>query len=147
MQLIILLTVFLAGCADDGAFDFSRMVSENNNETIQNNNEGGALPENGSGENPICLSVQGIDGPNGFLWKPISESNGNLVVLFPTEYSVKFESVVIDGEQGRFADFANGNRQHWRFSKPGSQYLGRVVAESMNGECVWQVSNPSERQD
>ena len=47
------------------------------------------------GVNPDCSTgvVSGADGSLGFLWKPVSESDGNLVVLFPESYDVRFEKV------------------------------------------------------
>ena len=147
LRLSILL--LLASCADDGSFDFSRVETNTTTTTITREpNEGVPSPDDsidGSGTNPICLTVQDIG--NGFLWKPVSESNGNLVVLFPKDFTETFQSVTVNGESGNFSGFANGDRQHWRFSKSGAEYEAPAIVKaiSMGGECEWVIPNPSER--
>ena len=70
---------------------------------------------------------------NGYVWKPVSEGDGKLVVLFPNAYKGKIESAGIYSalppspstliEAGKFkGDTANGNRPHYRYKKPGSSY-------------------------
>ncbi|MDZ4197933.1 MAG: hypothetical protein U1E27_01465, partial [Kiritimatiellia bacterium] len=85
---------------------------------------GGSLA--GVAPNP-ALGTVGSGG--GFIWKPVSESDGKLVVLLPAGYKGKVNGCWIargDGsvvENGRFVgDTHNGNRPHYRFSKPGAQY-------------------------
>lgn len=91
----------------------------------------------------------------GFLWKPISESDGNLVVLLPSALRGKVSqtSVVNSSgqviETGRFAgDTHNGNRPHYRFSMPGAGF-GRnvtVVARLTDGSVrTWGISNGGSR--
>ncbi len=96
---------------------------------------------------------------NGFLWKPISESNGNLVVLFPpnltgnissagiyTSLPPSYENLV---EKGSFSgDNHNGGRAHFRFSKPGGAYPDGVyvVAQLNNGQsATFEIDNSSSR--
>lgn len=112
------------------------------------------LPGDSSdGINPFCDSeANGPDGGGGFLWKAVSEADGNLVILFPAEFDVKFLSVqVVDLsgniEVGSFAGFTNGDRQTWRFTSPGSAYTGEVTVDAITQECFWFVPNPSKRQD
>ncbi len=78
-------------------------------------------------------------GSAGFLWKPVSESNGKLVVLLPASLSGKIESTALyasDGtliEKGNYSGVANGGRAHFRFSKPGSGYpAGTVVVAQLS---------------
>lgn len=99
------------------------------------------LADENSGENPSCIGAFG----DGFLWKPESDSDGSLVILFPSKYVNKFESVAVDGEEGEFSAFANGDRQHWRFSKSGGEYTGSVVITDQGKSCEFVVINPSER--
>ena len=96
----------------------------------------------------------GAGGAGGFLWKPISDSNGNLVVLMPSEISSEVDSVVIKDkngnvlETGKFSAIANGGRAHFRFSKPGSAYGQSVTVEAKlkNGRvCTFQVNDTSKR--
>lgn len=97
-----------------------------------------------------------VDGPGGFLWKPKSESDGNLVVLLPNELRGQVDSVEIkkDGvtlESGRFTgDTKNGNRPHFRFDKPGAGYGDNVevVARLSNGETrTFRIDQGAARHD
>jgi hypothetical protein len=66
---------------------------------------------------------------SGFLWKPVAESGGRLVVLLPPAFA---GHVVGECELWRYGDrleasklhaVANGGRPHYRFSKPGAGYV------------------------
>lgn len=72
----------------------------------------------------------------GFLWKPISDSDRRLAVLLPENVSGKVRTVRIlspDGESllatGRFTGIGNGDREHYRFSKPGSSFPNGAIVE------------------
>jgi hypothetical protein len=150
-----ILALVLVGCGS------SVSVGDNNGDNRDNvtnifepeNSERDTNPSPRDGTNPNCsASPFGVDGANGFLWKPVSDTRGTLVVLFPSEYDVQFESVSavrLDGtiEQGVFSGFANGGRQHWRFSDSGDAYTGELQIHDEAQECNAFVSNPSERQD
>ena len=153
------LVLALNACGD-GNFDFSQVDNsiDNSVTNIKEPNEATAVPDagpqDGIGINPVCSVTKGPDGSNGFLYKPVSDSDGKLVVLFPSEFTEKFQSVkIVDAggltEFGKFSSFGNGNRQHWRFSKAGSEYVAplRIVAESLGGECTWRINDSSIRQD
>lgn len=65
----------------------------------------------------------------GFLWKPTSDKNGDLVVLLPKRLTGKVQEVRVlspDGKKslakGKYSGVGNGDREHFRFSKPGSGY-------------------------
>lgn len=104
---------------------------------------------------------QELDGPEGFLWKPVSESDGNLVVLLPTELRGLIDKVEIHSslppdtsnllDTGTFAgDTNNGERPHFRFNDPGSSYGENVelVAFMDDGsQLTWSIPNGSERWD
>ncbi|MCB9466559.1 MAG: hypothetical protein H6682_22880 [Candidatus Eisenbacteria bacterium] len=99
---------------------------------------------------------QKVDGPDGFLWKPESESNGNLVVLVPKEYAHQVSSLQIqDGSgavlaEGRSNGYGNGGREHFRFDRPGGRFPEGVVVELKlkNGSVVrYEIPTPSERYD
>ena len=93
----------------------------------------------------------------GYVWKPVSESNSKLVVLFPHKYKGKIKSSDIrnaDGqilEVGKFSgDVHNGNRPHYRYSKSGSKYGKNLksVATLKNGELVvYKIPNGGKRVD
>lgn len=103
-----------------------------------------------AGDNPQCLNnPQPIE--NGFLLKPISDSDGNVVILLGYEFTTPFESVSLERLDGTFEECRfttnedNGNRQHWRCSMPGSAYTGLIIAKEPGNICTWDVPNPSER--
>jgi len=89
-----------------------------------------------------------------FLWKPRSEKDGKLVVLFPSRLtgSIKGATIVSpDGKvlaQGRDAGFGNGGRHHFRFERTGTDYPAgaRLVGQLQDGrkyEVV--IKNPGQR--
>lgn len=72
---------------------------------------------------------------SGFLFKPISEADGNLVILTPAALTGAIHSVRLmdpEGqliEEGRFTSVANGGREHFRFSRSGGSYPDNVGVE------------------
>jgi len=119
------------------------------------------LPLDESTESGDISGTQELDGEGGFLWKPESESDGNLVVLLPTELRGEIERVEIHSEnppteesklaEGRFAgDEHNGERLHYRFETPGAEYGSEIflTAYKTNGDVInWFIANGAERQD
>lgn len=109
-----------------------------------------AAPTNRSSTNER-LGEQGAGG--GFLWKPVSESNGRLVVLLPPQYNgivsgchvVNASGSVI--ESGRYDGIHNGDRQHYRFDQSGGSYGNDiyVVANTTTGNVHWYIANGSAR--
>lgn len=96
------------------------------------------------------------DGGGGFLWKPVSDSTGKLAVLLPPAYAGNAVSCTLVGPDGRVlatgADggVANGDRQHYRFDKPGAKYPPgtRVVVALASGEtATWTVQRTGARND
>ena len=77
----------------------------------------------------------------GAVWKPVSEGNGNLVVLLPSKYAQT--TVVVGGDTGSFSGFTNGNRGTYRFPKPGSGYEPAVSVTI--GDTSFTVDNPATR--
>ena len=83
---------------------------------------------------------QALTRGGGFLWKPVSDKNGDLVVLLPKNMTSKVQEVRVlsaDGkttlETGRYSGIGNGNREHFRFSQPGSSYPdGSIVLIKLN---------------
>jgi len=99
------------------------------------------------------LGVSG-SGDTGFLYKPVSESDGKLVVLLPPRLSGLVKGLTLIGpngeviEQGRYTGNGNGGREHFRFSKPGAQYPDGLTVQATlaTGELVrYIIRETSER--
>jgi hypothetical protein len=91
-----------------------------------------------------------------FLWKPKSESDGNLVVLLPSSESAR--SVTISGPNvnqtvnkgGRNGKRANGQREHFRFGQSGESMKGpvQVTVQTENGQSkTMTIANPAQRNE
>lgn len=88
------------------------------------------------------------DGNEGFLWKPVSDTTGKLVVLLPSSLTGKVSSVKLlkDSldETGRLSSIANGNREHYRFNKSGSEYPNNLkVVISLKTGCTINYTIPN----
>lgn len=86
-----------------------------------------------TGTAPRGGSASGAGG--GFLFKPASESDGKLVVLLPPRYTGEVEGVILRGPDGRELEsgdargVANGEREHYRFDRPGGAYPDGLTVE------------------
>lgn len=86
-----------------------------------------------------------------FLWKPVSESNGNLVVLLPNQFR-DAKNITIITEDGREETINvrhnnhNGNRAHFYASRPGSAYGANVTIKDDLGN-TYRVQNGGQRTD
>ena len=101
------------------------------------------------------------DGGWGFLWKPESDSNGRLVILFPPQFTGQLTSCDLVNssgaviETGQYAGSGNGQtpttpREHFRFSDPGGKYPVNVVVRGnlKNGGSVnYIIDKPGSRID
>jgi len=93
------------------------------------------------------------NGVNVFLWKPNSESDGNLVILLPNAFRGRVQTCSITGgfgtEEGNFTtDSHNGNRPHYRFSRPGAAYGNDINVQIVydgNEIKSWRVPNGASR--
>ncbi len=111
---------------------------------------GGAAPAQGaSAAGHQTPSSTNDSVPRGFLWKPVSESNGKCVVLLPSNMTGKVAGVTVKGpdgqtlESGRFSSVANGGREHYRLGKPGSAYPpGSTVEIQMRDGTTQSVRIP-----
>lgn len=93
----------------------------------------------------------------GFVWKPVSESDGRLVILIDRRFRKHVQRLEVWGhergrlEAGRFVgDTHNGCRPHFRFNRPGRDY-GRdlMVRAWMNDGSLreWAISDGARRWD
>lgn len=113
--------------------------------------------DGGGTTSPPITGGEGI-GPvgqsGGFLWKPISESNGKLVVLLPPQYTGQVSGQYVaspDGsplDSGNYGGVHNGGREHYRYSKPGGSFPGGSHAVAMlkaGGSVHWTIPNTASR--
>lgn len=145
-KILLIIFLFLVACGD-GNFNIS---DENQNSSVNTNISNITFSdyESRQGED-VCFS--GLLG-DGFLWKPESESDGNLVVLFPREFQDPFLAVIaetIEGESelGRLVGFTNGERQTWRFSQSGINYTGELIVNTNAESCNIAIENSGERNE
>lgn len=97
-----------------------------------------------------------VDGANGFLFKPVSDTSGKLVILLPSSMTHDVRAVNLKTssgklvEAGQYAGIGNGNREHFRYNMPGSGYPKDLVVEVTlnNGKTVnYKIPDPSQRYD
>lgn len=101
-----------------------------------------------------------VDGAGGFVWKPESESNGNLVVLLGSEYSNNVASLIIKDSEGNVLEEGNatglgnpdtgGEREHFRFNKSGGSYGDNLTVQVKlkSGEIIdYLINDGSQRYD
>lgn len=90
----------------------------------------------------------------GFLFKPESDGEGKLVILLPESLGGQVASLrLLDGrgrelEVGESSGFGNGNREHFRFDRPGAAYpVGLLVEVSLaDGRVLTRtIADPSRR--
>lgn len=93
------------------------------------------------------------DGANGFLWKPISDTTGNAVVLFPSNLTgikqVKFVKDGLEIEEPFYSGNANGGRDHYRSRKRASSFPKNFLVRGMHSSKVhcWLIEEPNRRID
>ena len=98
-----------------------------------------------------------VDGPNNFLFKPVSDNEGTLAVLMPSVLKNQVESLVIMDsagnvlEEGHSTGYGDtGEREKFAFSKAGGNYPADLVVEARlaNGSVqTWKIPDPSQRYD
>ncbi len=101
----------------------------------------------------ICnINLEPNDGNEGFLWKPVSDTTGNLVVVLPKEFRIKKLRIIKNNqtlEDLSYASIANGNRQHWRSYKRASSFEENITVTGAKGgvNYCWFITDPNQRFD
>ena len=98
-----------------------------------------------------------VDGANNFLFKPVSENEGTLAVLMPSELAYGVETLVLKDEngtvieEGRSTGYGDtGEREKYAFSKPGGSYTPNLTVEArlVDGTTrQYLIPDPSQRYD
>lgn len=97
-----------------------------------------------------------MDGPDNFLFKPVSDSDGRLVVLLPKNLTGDINGVTLKNRRGKeieagmYRGIGNGDREHFRFRSPGQDYPKNIIVEVelKNGETkTYKIPDPSKRYD
>lgn len=93
-------------------------------------------------------------GSGGFLYKPVSDTTGKLVVLMPSKLAGMIAGVQIYDpagnllESGRYTGNGNGGRDHFRFKRTGADYPDGlfVRAKLTTGDTVlYRIGETSQR--
>ncbi|MCC6932323.1 MAG: hypothetical protein IT292_03610 [Deltaproteobacteria bacterium] len=117
---------------------------------------GGSSSTSGGDPAKAPTGAQQMDGAGGFVWKPVSESNGKLAVLLPESFNGVLDHIEImsaDGMELTSVDYTkdyDDGRPLFRFDKAGEEYGDniKVVAYKTDGETVsWDISNGAVRHD
>ncbi len=121
---------------------------------------GEAVPEVPAGETvdgAVTPNGTTIDGPDGFLFKPVSNNEGRLAVLLPESLAHQVERVLLKDLAGNVLDEGNstgygdtGEREKFAFSKKGADYPKDITVEvvMMDGSIrSYSIPDPSQRYD
>lgn len=117
--------------------------------------------EDFAGDETITPNGTEVDGAkSGFVFKPESDHGKDLVILLPSQMAETVQQVVLKDEDGNTLEsgvssgYANadsyGEREHFRFSKPGSAYPKniRVEVTLIDGSIKeYEIPDPAQRYD
>jgi hypothetical protein len=101
--------------------------------------------------NPVCVGVP--DSRQHLLWKPVSDTNSNAVLVTDGKYKREFLQMKVELKNGTFQSFQNGNlllwgnpdkdgpRQHFRFPVKATSVKASalIIADDGLQECRWKL--------
>ena len=82
------------------------------------------------------------------LWKPVSEKDGRLVVVFSKPYSGHIlKAELSTHEFGIPHGLGNGCREHFRWSEPGASYSNSTLRAYLDNSQIheWEIGDGSQR--
>jgi hypothetical protein len=115
-----------------------------------------SIEEASNGKSASAGGVSTTAGDAGFLFKPVSDSDGKLAILLPPRLTGLVQGLRLLSpsgdalETGRYSGNGNGGREHFRFTKPGAQYPDGLAVEVTlkGGEIVrYIIEETSERNE
>lgn len=152
-KLLFFLIFFSFGC--DVAIDTTKQSGDNS--FTQSQDTTSTTTNNISGVNEVssCAQIRTSDGSEGFLWKPISDSDSKLVVLLPSFIDdTQLDSVCVfvlatsEKHCGIYSGRTNGDRPTYRFPLSGINYKSPLIVKELSGVvCEIEILSPGERQD
>jgi len=139
------------GCGGSGSEE-DHFVFDDDNQTIATNpnppDDSSSEPvDSSTSSNPVAKAPAFASGSGGnFVWKPVSEADGNAVILLPrTSTTSELRLFGPFGEEvGRYQGRTNGNRPTFRFSLPGCAYGLYLQTESNDGDSYF-IESPCDR--
>lgn len=108
------------------------------------------------GTNPVCGTKE-LPSRAHLLWKPVSDTSGNAVIVFDGKYKEEFLEVTMQLKAGGVESAfwkglqlwgnpdRSGPRQHWRLRKKCADYKsnGLITAKDSVQTCVFKLEGPS----
>ncbi len=140
------------GCDIDGSDDVNETFEQTTGTPAESSSSSSSSPSKTSAS--TSSSSSGGASSGGFVWKPISEGDGNLVILLPPNLTGNVAGVVVFHEgsgqtvTGRYTGVHNGGREHFRFLQPGAAYgEGLTVTAQLKsgGTKSWSVPSGARR--
>ena len=115
-----------------------------------------AVPTAVAGKNPVC-GTNALPSKAHLLWKPVSDTSGNAVVVFDGKYKEEFKEVSVELRKGGTDQAfwkglelwgnptAEGPRQHWRLRKKCAEYKDNalITAKDSKQTCVFKLEGTS----
>ena len=156
---VVVVAAAVAGCEDWTRLEVTpdQQTTATTQTTVTTNAPTATTPAaTPDASSPAASGELGVTGAGGgFLWKPVSESSGTLMILLPPQYTGSIGTVFVasrDGtviEVGSFVGIFNGGRAHYRFTSPGAAYGSAIyaVADLADGITThhWYIPNGGTR--
>lgn len=137
------------------------LVDEINVNTFEESSKPGEInpaptPEPQRGKNPSCTGGT-HPSTDHLLYKPVSDTTGNVVLVFDSKYKQAFESVQIQLRDGSYTDAwwkglelwgnpdSGGERQHWRTNVRASEVRNNalILIEDKSQKCRFALPGSS----
>lgn len=149
----LILLLLLTGCFNEAFTKNSNSHNTDNTSNVSTTNidEDNTTVFDSGASDSSCADIRPSDGEKiDFTWKPISEADGNAVVLLPAWVDPDSISTVciVDSDCAEYRGKLDDGRLVYRFPLPGSDYDGDLVITETNGtQCEIEIFDNAARQD